>query len=229
MIDPEMVLAEVQQGIVPTTWRVYRGSGSPVGAGICLGLFALGFASVCGVMGVFLFAMFNLSGFLGATPPGPSGPSDTPPAFPDFDPLQFLATSGILLLLIALAIAILVGVLVGYGTQRAKDSFLALLPEGVVQCTACSDSARRAFRVLDYTDIVQINLRVSTTRYNGPTASTTPGSPVMYTSRSTRFWLDIVRRNGEVQRWPIDRRYRAPEEIAQEIIAGHARYTALHP
>lgn len=210
MFVPEMVLTKVQQGRGDPSWRVYYGTGSPLLFAIILGLLAFLFAGFFEFIG-YMTLMGN--GFFG-------------PANPSPEPSQILTDLLRFGLVIPLIAAIAVGIFTWYRVSRAQDSLLVLLPEGVVECKGYSNPSHRSWQVLDYADVVDIQLRVwATSSSSGQTSTTWMQTSTVW----MHFRLDIQKRNGEEQRWSIDSRYGPPSMIAQSIIEGHARYVALHP
>lgn len=221
MIDPAMVVAQIEQGAPPANWRILRGAGSPVGTALVFGFFTLIFVGMCEfalVAGSFAFGFLNLFQTQSTIPDPTSGGLFSPESS---NPLSTIFAISPLILLIPFLVAAGVGFLIWSQASLKKDSRLILLPEGVVQCLNYSKPAKRKFNVLDYAEIARMDLRVSTSSTYNPTTHTT--------SRSTRMWLDLLKRDGMQERWVLNRLYGAPEAMAQQIIAGHAQYVALHP
>ncbi|GCE22949.1 hypothetical protein [Dictyobacter kobayashii] len=225
MIDPEAILAQVNQKQIPSDWRVLHGRGSPIGAAILMGIFTLFFVGICEaivVIAASFFGWFQIFQYSSATP------EPTSPLPVSFDPttssdwMHMLWPAGLLLVLVPVALAVGVGLLARSRTERARNSLLILLPEGVVQCMDCSQPAKHSFKVLNYAEIVNLDLKVETTTssYNEMTHSS---------SSHTSMWLNIHMRHGALERWNLNSLYAPPETTAQYIISGYAQYTALHP
>lgn len=226
MIQPEMIVAQIEQGERPENWHILHGRGSPAVMAIFFGFFTLFFVGMCAVAleaGSFFFGVFSSSqtqsgspGFNGGDPLSP-----TPSSSGSANLLSMFLMVNPLFLLIPIILAIGVGIFTWSRMSFAKDSLLILMPEGVVQCLGYSKPARRTFKVLAYEEVAQMDFRVrSTASYNQTTHMS---------SSTTRMWLDILKRNGMRERWMLNRLYEAPETTAQQIIAGHAQYMALHP
>lgn len=226
MIQPEMIVAQIEQGEQPENWRVLRGTGSPIAMAVFFGLFTLLFVGMCVFAlgaGSFFFGIFGSFQAQSVSPDPNGGGSLSPTPFSPgpADLLSTFLTVNPLLLLVPLILAIGVGMFTWSRVAFAKDSLLILMPEGVVQCMGYSKPARRTLKALAYEDITQMDLRVRTSSsYNQTTHMS---------SNTTRMWLDILKRDGMRERWRLNRLYGPPEATAQQIIAGHAQYTALHP
>jgi hypothetical protein len=227
MIKPEKIIEQIQQGLLPTTWRVFRGKGHPVASailsGIFTGIFVALFGSFCAFFGAVtgVLSLFNSpTSVSNSSFPVPDGSSSSPIVYPTSDPgtsifSPFLQAGG-LVLLVAVLIGALVAVLVYNRSRRTLNSLLVITPEGVVECAYYQQPQKRQWKVLDFATVNSLKLRVNTSTHTDMSTNTTHTRP--------SFWLDVQQRDGTWTRWPLDARFDRPEAIAQYIIEAHTRF-----
>jgi hypothetical protein len=240
MVNPERVINQVIEGPLPATWRVFRGQGNPVAAAIFAGIFIFIFVFLCqgiavvgGVMfmgGATLFSLFNPSSHSISYDPTSSSGTIDPTSFQSPTPFPFDMPLVVLIALFLLLPLLLTWLAVRKtlsSARTARDSVLVITPEGVVHCANVSQPLRRSYKVLDFAEVNDLQLRIWT---HDDTTTTTDPATGMTTSRTTSshtdFWLDVQERNGNYQRWPLTFPGSRPEILAQSIIEAHARYRA---
>jgi hypothetical protein len=126
-----------------------------------------------------------------------------PAFYPKFDS----STTILLLLLriaIALVVALLLGMVIKFREEQAKDSVLVVMPDGVVQCTRYSNPAKRTFKVVSYVDLSDLTLKTS----------------------NQKAGLVIKYADGRKGSWMMDSMYGHPGITAQNIITSYEKYTA---
>jgi hypothetical protein len=238
MVNSERIINQVIEGPLPATWRVFRGrGGNPIGMAIFASIFI--FLAVCICQGMFIMvgAMFmggTLFSMLNSTsnsvPYDPSSSSGTidptsfhsPTPFPFGVPLVGLVA---LFLLLPLLIALFFARKSFFAAHATNDSMLVIMPDGVVHCTNVSQPSHRAYKVLDFAEINDLQLRMQTHHDSTTTTDASTGITTTLTTGShTDFWLDVQERNGSHQRWPLAFHDSRPEILAQYIIEAYARY-----
>lgn len=221
MIKPDKIIDQIQQGLLPTTWRVFRGKGHPVASavfsGIFIGIFVELFGSFCAIFGMatgVLSSFYSPTSVSGGGFPSPDGGSSSPTLYPTPDPstsifAPYLLPEG-LVLLVAVLIGTSAAVLVYNRSRRTLNSLLVITPEGIVECAYYQQPQQGQWKVLDFAMINSLKLRVNTSTRTSRT--------------NTSFWLDVQQRDGTLTRWPLDARFDRPEAIAQYIIEAQARF-----
>jgi hypothetical protein len=222
MFSPASVLAQVQQGAIRQDWRVFHGKGKPVVASLLLGCFTLVFLGILCVIALEALTAFGIV-TLSTSSPSTSFPLDPPvPAAPASYPLEFFWGFTGPLLLIPLVLAVLVGIIVYRRTVRQRDSVLVITPMGVVECMNYSHPTEWRYKMLDFSTLLSLDLRLHKSRETNYNA--TAGINTTNTRVST--WLDVSHLDGSKERWSLNHVFDRPEIIAQYIIAAHAVYTA---
>ncbi len=219
MMNPEAVVQQVWQQIVPADWRIIRGKRrSAFVVGCFATFFTLVLLFILGVGAVVLtgFLHFGAGSELEQPPASLLNPTD--PGSSTIAGYPALAVLGSA----ALAVAVLVGVIAGLIAGRDSgdpDPFIVLLPAGFVEYV----SRRKPIIGISYAEIADIDLRVRTTR----SSSTNPNTGVSTTTTRTRIWLDLHYRNGRTERWEPRANFGPRESICQTIIKAYSRYEAL--
>jgi hypothetical protein len=196
MIDPEVVIAQVQQGNFPPTWQVLRGKAKPRLAGIACGCLMLFPASVLAGMLV-IYLSYN-----------------TPTAVRAI--LSHIPHKSLLVVVIAVGAATVIGSLAASRVAKANDGVLVFMPDGVVRCSEYSKPTR-SFTVFSYAELSHLAFRTTIATHQ-------PRSQGGITSKYYQYWLDQTYYDGRKESARIDSLYGRPEEISQRIIAGHAQY-----
>lgn len=218
-MEPEAIVEQVWQGIVPTTWQVMRGKRrSALAAGCFAMLFTLALLFILGVGSVVLVGFLHV---------GSAGAADQPSAFflnpPDLISSTIVGYPATAVVGgAALGLAVLIGIsagLIAGRDARDPDPLIVLLPDGFVEYV----SHRKPIISIAYGALADIDLRVR----KSTSTSINLATGVRTTSTSKRIWLDLRYRNGYTERWAPRANFGPRLGTCQVILKAYSRYEAL--
>jgi hypothetical protein len=203
MQDPQAIVQAARSGSAPAAWKVLRPTRSNVPASAFLGAFAGCFVVFllffCSVVSLFVLGaagaikvaqQSNQSGSL----PDPSGLLDW---ITHFGPIAAIMLAALPIVIIALS-----GVIGGTrAAASAKDSFLIITPEGVVEALSKNRISAIDFAALE--DITTL---------------------LVVRDNNTGTLLQLHYLGGKTRTWHPNRRFGIDQSVAQRIVKAFAEY-----
>ncbi len=218
MIDPEAIVEQVWQHIVPADWKIMRGKRrSPFAIGVTTAIWT--------GIGIILLAILAvvLNDVISAAQSG----GDLP-IFNDVVALLLARLAGYPALAVlgvaAVALALLVGLIVWVSLARRyagdPDPVIVLLPNGLVEFV----SQRQPIIGIDYAELAAVDFgRRSSRRARRNLPNAQRQQP-----RQNTIWLDLRYHDGSQDRWQPRADFGPPARIYQTIIKAHSLYHILY-
>lgn len=223
MMEPEAIVQQVWQGIVPTAWQMIHGKRqSAFAVGGCALVLTLVLLVILSVGTIMLLGFLHVGS---ATPAGQPSAFFLNPATLGSSTIAGYPAAAVVGGA-ALAFALLVGIAAGLiagRDARDPDPLIVLLPDSFVEYV----NHRKPIISISYAALADIDVRTKKTTRRSTSSNPYTGSTTTTTSTSKRVWLDLRYRNGYTERWAPRANFGPRLETCQIIVKAYSRYEAL--